>query len=388
MAWCATRPRRGSRAAASNACSTASTTRTGREHVDNLIRIHHLAPDSHSDQFYKGVVDGRAHAVFAGKIIVHQDAQKTNAYQKNDNLLLSDDAEIDTKPELEIYADDVKCSHGATCGDLDPTALFYLRSRGLPRAAAESVLTFAFAAEVIERFADPTVRQHVRKAAVKRLPGGSDAGGAGVTAAAARVVTGRATTSPGCAATSRSSRTRMNDRPLVYLDTAASAQKPRAVIDTLKRFYEQDYANIHRGVYDLSQRATAADDAARRKVQRFVNAADWREIVFTRNATEAINLVAASFLRPQLQPGDEILVTEMEHHANIVPWQMAAEATGAKVVAAPVSDAGELILDAFVERITERTRMIAVAWVSNVLGTVNPVHELVAHRACSAACRS
>jgi Fe-S cluster assembly protein SufD len=146
----------------------------GREHVDNLIRVHHTAPGSHSDQFYKGVVDGRGHAVFAGKIVVHQDAQKTNAFQKNDNLLLSDEAEIDTKPELEIYADDVKCSHGATCGDLDPTALFYLRSRGLPRVAAESVLTFAFAAEVIDRFADPTVRQHVRKAAVHRLPGGSD----------------------------------------------------------------------------------------------------------------------------------------------------------------------------------------------------------------------
>ena len=171
--------------------------------------------------------------------------------------------------------------------------------------------------------------------------------------------------------------TRMNDRPLVYLDTAASAQKPAVVIDTLKRFYEQDYANIHRGVYDLSQRATAADDAARRKVQRFLGAADWREIIFTRNATEAINLVAASFLRPRLQPGDEVLVTEMEHHANIVPWQMAAATAGAKVVAAPVDDAGELLLDAFVERISERTRMIAVAWVSNVLGTVNPVHELV-----------
>ena len=171
--------------------------------------------------------------------------------------------------------------------------------------------------------------------------------------------------------------TRMNDRPLVYLDTAASAQKPRAVIETLKRFYERDYANIHRGVYELSQRATAADDEARRKVQRFVNAADWREIVFTRNATEAINLVAASFLRPRLQPGDEILVTEMEHHANIVPWQIAAEATGARVVAAPVTDAGELDLDALVERINDRTRMIAVAWVSNVLGTVNPVHDIV-----------
>ena len=171
--------------------------------------------------------------------------------------------------------------------------------------------------------------------------------------------------------------TRMNDRPLVYLDTAASAQKPRTVIETLKRFYERDYANIHRGVYELSQRATAADDDARRKVQRFVNAADWREIVFTRNATEAINLVAASFLRPRLQPGDEILVTEMEHHANIVPWQIAAEATGARVVAAPVTDAGELDLDALVERINDRTRMIAVAWVSNVLGTVNPVHDIV-----------
>jgi cysteine desulfurase / selenocysteine lyase len=171
--------------------------------------------------------------------------------------------------------------------------------------------------------------------------------------------------------------TRMNDRPLVYLDTAASAQKPRAVIDMLRRFYEQDYANIHRGVYDLSQRATAANDAARRKVQRFLNAADWREVVFTRNATEAINLVAASFLRPRLRPGDEILVTEMEHHANIVPWQLAAEATGAKVVAAPVTGTGELDLDAFAGRISERTRMIAVVWVSNVLGTVNPVRELV-----------
>jgi cysteine desulfurase / selenocysteine lyase len=171
--------------------------------------------------------------------------------------------------------------------------------------------------------------------------------------------------------------TRMNDRPLVYLDTAASAQKPRAVIDTLRHFYERDYANIHRGVYELSQRATAADDAARRKVQRFINAADWREIVFTRNATEAINLVAASFGRPRLQPGDEILITEMEHHANIVPWQLVAEATGARVVAAPVSDTGELILDALVERMTSRTRMVAVVWVSNVLGTVNPVHEIV-----------
>jgi cysteine desulfurase/selenocysteine lyase len=171
--------------------------------------------------------------------------------------------------------------------------------------------------------------------------------------------------------------TRMNGRPLVYLDTAASAQKPRAVIDALANFYANDYANIHRGVYDLSQRATAAHDEARRKVQRFLRAPDWREIVFTRNATEAINLVASSFLQPRLRPGDEILVTEMEHHANIVPWQLVAERTGAKVVAAPVTDAGELDLAAFAERITARTRFVGVVWVSNVLGTVNPVHEIV-----------
>jgi Fe-S cluster assembly protein SufD len=145
----------------------------GREHVDNLIRIHHTKPNCRSDQYYKGVLHEHARAVFAGKIIVHREAQKTNAYQKNDNLLLSDDAEIDTKPELEIYADDVKCSHGATVGDLDPKALFYLRSRGLDRETAASMLTFAFAAEAIDRFADSTVKRQARQAVVARLPGGA-----------------------------------------------------------------------------------------------------------------------------------------------------------------------------------------------------------------------
>ncbi len=173
-------------------------------------------------------------------------------------------------------------------------------------------------------------------------------------------------------------RTRVHGRPLVYLDSAASTQKPSAVIEEQKRFYEQDYANIHRGVYELSQRATAAHDAARRKLQALINAADWRELVFVRNATEGVNLVAQSFLRPKLGPGDEILVTEMEHHANIVPWQLVAEATGAKVVAAPITDDGELDLAAFKERLSPRTKLAAFAWVSNVLGTVNPVEELVA----------
>jgi Fe-S cluster assembly protein SufD len=146
---------------------------TGREHVDTLIRIHHEAPGSHSDQFYKGVVDGESHAVFQGKIIVHKEAQQTNAFQSNNNLLLSDDAELDTKPELEIYADDVKCSHGATSGDLDPQALFYLRSRGLDEGTARSILTYAFAAEVFERFGDTSLKDRARRIAFDRLPGGA-----------------------------------------------------------------------------------------------------------------------------------------------------------------------------------------------------------------------
>ncbi|MDX6750297.1 Fe-S cluster assembly protein SufD [Geminicoccaceae bacterium 1502E] len=145
----------------------------GREHVDTAIRIRHLAPDSHSDQAYKGIVDGSSRAAFAGKILVAQAAQRTNAFQSNNNLLLTDDAQIDSKPELEIYADDVKCSHGATCGDLDARQLFYLRSRGLPRDKAESILTYAFAAELFERFKDETLRKQAQRAALARLPGGA-----------------------------------------------------------------------------------------------------------------------------------------------------------------------------------------------------------------------
>jgi Fe-S cluster assembly protein SufD len=144
----------------------------GTEHVDTLIRMHHEMPDCQSDQFYKTVADERGHAVFAGKIFVHKDAQRTNSYQKNDSLLLSNDAEIDAKPELEIYADDVKCSHGATCGDLDPTSLFYLRSRGLDADLARSMLTFAFTGEVFERIKDETVAHAARRIILARLPGG------------------------------------------------------------------------------------------------------------------------------------------------------------------------------------------------------------------------
>jgi cysteine desulfurase/selenocysteine lyase len=174
----------------------------------------------------------------------------------------------------------------------------------------------------------------------------------------------------------------MRGRPLVYLDSAASAQKPRAVIDAVRDFYETSYANIHRGVYELSELATRLHDEARAKVAGLLGS-DPREIVFVRNATEAINLVAWSWGRSQLRTGDEILITELEHHSNIVPWQLLCEEKGARLVVAPVDDRGTLLLDDFEARLSERTRLAAFTHVSNALGTLNPVAELaaLAHRA-------
>lgn len=171
--------------------------------------------------------------------------------------------------------------------------------------------------------------------------------------------------------------TRMNGHPLVYLDNAATTQKPQAVIDALVHYYSHDNANIHRGVYALSQRATEAHDAARRTVARFINAPDPVECIFVRNATEGINLVALSWARSNLQAGDEILVGEMEHHSNIVPWQMAAQATGATVRVIPMNDHGELILDDLDTLLTDRTKLVAVQHVSNALGTIQDVGTIV-----------
>ena len=160
--------------------------------------------------------------------------------------------------------------------------------------------------------------------------------------------------------------------PVVYLDSAATAQKPQVVIDAITEFYTRDYGTIHRGVYQLSERATLAWDAAREQVARFLGAATADEVVFVRGTTEAINLVAQSFLKPRLKPGATVLVTEMEHHANIVPWQLA----GAKTVAIPISDAGELDLLAAERLLASGCQLLAVCHVSNALGTINPVAEL------------
>ncbi len=169
---------------------------------------------------------------------------------------------------------------------------------------------------------------------------------------------------------------KVHGRKLVYLDSAASAQKPRSVIDTMTRFYEEDYANIHRGVHFLSQRSTDAFENARAKVARFVNAAKADEIVFTRNATEAINLVAQTWGRKNLGPGDEVVLTELEHHANIVPWQMLRAERGFEIKVAPIDDTGQVRLDELAALIGPHTRLVAVSHMSNALGTILPVREI------------
>jgi cysteine desulfurase/selenocysteine lyase len=166
-------------------------------------------------------------------------------------------------------------------------------------------------------------------------------------------------------------------KPLVYLDSAATTQKPRSVIDAISRFYERDNANVHRGVHALSERATRAFEGARATVARFLNA-DRREVIFVRGATEAVNLVAQSFGRQRVGAGDEIVVTTLEHHSNIVPWQLLAEAVGAKIVAAPVDDGGDLDLAALDRLLGPRVKLLAVTQVSNALGTVTPLEDVIA----------
>lgn len=170
----------------------------------------------------------------------------------------------------------------------------------------------------------------------------------------------------------------VRNKPLVYLDNAASCQKPQAVIDSIVHVYSHEYANIHRGVHTLSVKATDRFEAAREKVKSFINAGSEKEIIFLRGATEAINLVAQSFGKSQLQAGDEIVISAMEHHANIVPWQMLCQQIGTVLKVAPMNQKGELIFEEFEKLLGDKTKLVAIAHMSNALGTINPVEKIIA----------
>ncbi|WP_322783739.1 cysteine desulfurase [Legionella sp. PATHC035] len=170
---------------------------------------------------------------------------------------------------------------------------------------------------------------------------------------------------------------KINDFDLVYFDNAATTQKPKAVIEAISRYYEQDNSNIHRGVHTLSVRATEHYEAARSKVKRFINANSPNECIFVRGTTEAINLVAQSLVAPRILPDEEILITHMEHHSNIVPWQMVCKKTGAKLQVAPMTLDGEILLEEFAKKLNKNTKFVAITHASNALGTVNPVKEMI-----------
>ena len=172
-------------------------------------------------------------------------------------------------------------------------------------------------------------------------------------------------------------REKIYGKPLVYLDSAATTQKPQVVIDSINHYYTSDNSNIHRGVYLLSQRATDGYERARVKVQRFINAAESREIIFVRSATEAINLVAQTYGREHVQAGDEVIVSAMEHHSNIVPWQILCQEKGATLRVIPMNDEGELLLDDYGKLLNSRTRLLAVVHVANAIGTIIPIQEMI-----------
>ncbi|RED64026.1 L-selenocysteine selenide-lyase (L-alanine-forming) [Cohnella lupini] len=174
----------------------------------------------------------------------------------------------------------------------------------------------------------------------------------------------------------------INGHPLVYLDNAATTQKPRSVIEAVKKYYEWDNANVHRGVHTLGSRATDAYEGAREKVARFINAPASRQVIFTRGTTTALNIVASGYARQTLREGDEIVITPMEHHSNLIPWQQAAKATGATLKYIPLQPDGTISLEDVEETVTERTKIVSITYVSNVLGTINPIAKIaeIAHR--------
>jgi cysteine desulfurase / selenocysteine lyase len=173
-------------------------------------------------------------------------------------------------------------------------------------------------------------------------------------------------------------REQVHGKPLVYLDNANTTQKPTPVLDALQHYYEHDNANIHRATHLLSERATKAYEGAREKVRRFINAGETAEVIYTRGCTDGLNLIASSFARPRLKPGDEVLVSWMEHHSNIVPWQMVCEQTGATLKVVPITDEGVLRLDEFERLLSDRTRLVSIIHVSNSLGTINPIETIIA----------
>ena len=321
--------------------------------VDNHTEIDHAKAHCPSHEVYKGILGGKARAIFNGKIIVRPDAQKTNAKQTNRALLLSDDASINTKPQLEIFADDVKCTHGAAIGQLDEDAIFYLRARGLTYFEARDMLIHAFAGEILDQVKVEPLQARARGGALRPAREGPCGARRGMTA---RTHDQTGTRRVAGADVLDVDRVRADFPILQPHGARAAAGLPRQRRDDAEAAGGARCADavLHRHQFERAPRRAQSQRAGHRRLRAaraarcaaFFNASSDREIVFTRNATEGINLVAQSFVRPKLQPGDEVLISALEHHSNIVPWQLICEERGARLKVVPMDDRGELLLDA------------------------------------------
>lgn len=325
----------------------------------------------------KGVLNDYSKGNFSGCIRVRPDAQKTEAYQSNKNLLLTDTARMNSKPQLVIDADDVKCSHGASVGQLDEEAMFYLRSRGIGTEEAKMMLMFGFAHDIISKVKIEALRDQIDRMVDKRLRVKLQY----VTIVQWHVINKIYNLVMFDINKIRADfpilKEKIYGKDLVYLDSGATSQRPQAVIDRMNEYYLKYNSNVHRGVYYLSNKCTDANEEARILVRDFINAKSVQEVIFTRGTTESCNLVAYSFGEAFIHQGDEIVITEMEHHANIVPWQMLCERKGAVLKVIPFKDNGDLDLTDIDTIFTDKVKILGLAYISNVLGTINPVKQLI-----------
>lgn len=325
--------------------------------AEQKVHVLHAAPETHSIVKMKEVLDDAARSVVRGMIRVEKSALQANSFLSAHALLLHKDAVAQIIPALEIETADVqRVGHATTVSPLDEEQLFYLTTRGIAVEDARKMLVHGFVREALNALSAEEQ---------EKIMGVLEAQWGGVI----DVYEVRKDFPI--------FKRMINGKPLVYLDSAATSQRPRQMIAALQHFYEHTNANIHRGIHTLSEEATQAYEGERKKVAQFIHAASANEIIFTRNTTEAINLVAHAFVKPLLHTGDTILVTEMEHHSNLLPWQVIAKEKRAKIMYVPVTKSGELDYDAVKMLLAQQPKLFACTHVSNVLGTINPMQELI-----------
>ena len=319
-------------------------------------KVIHKGSNSKSDMVVRAVMIEKSRIIQTGLVRVDKNAVGCEGYQKSDVILLSGDAYAEAIPNLEIENNDVKCSHGATISQVDEDKLFYMKTRGLDEATAKRSIVEGFFDPVILKIGDEKLEKEIKEIVMKRIDKMS-----GLNVERVRkdfpILNEK-----------------VNGKQLVYLDSGATSLTPKFVVDGITEYYNKYNANVHRGIHKLSERATIEYEKAHGKVAKFING-KFEEVIFTKNITESMNLLAYSLIK-NLKEGDEIVVTETEHHSNIVPWQQLGKEKGIVIKYIRIDNEGRLDLEDAKNKITEKTKIVSMTHMSNVLGTINPVKEI------------